>query len=413
MSDSALTPSSQRISLVACSGCSLNNPTGLLRKHYTKPNKRLCHLPGVFNIEHEEAVSLKEFHIGKLDPLGINALRGTYFHVSHLIRESLRPYLSDNPQTSVNLSKDLIDKSHPFQYGIFFNFKNEFIRPPTSPRLFAKYIFEAQCFSKFITLQRCNFISFLNNNRCIDWPATWSRFKNCSNQPKSHTSFKKSIHMAFASKLILDELPFLHKLQTTRWPDLYNDNWNCFLCDEDKETWNHLWHCSFLKPRLSSLLSSTKQAFETWINDNCKFQISHLPDSWNNLSVWKYPDPSVSTTTFDLMIKGLIPSDLTRELNKYLYRKDVSEAINLIVSKSIDIFHEDIWAYRCKLFAEKESILGIDQASKTSRSIPSVRQSPFSSVHRPLASPSRWKTWISQSLVHRKPWTDFRIYINS
>ena len=60
------------------------------------------------------------------------------------------------------------------------------------------------------------------------------------------------------------------------------------------------------------------------------------------------------------MIKGFIPADLTSELAKFLYKKDISEAIKLIVSKAIDIFHENIWAHRCKLFAEKETMLGID-----------------------------------------------------
>src|SRR5581483_3750434 len=167
-----------------------------------------------------------------------------------------------------------------------------------------------------------------------------------------------------------------------------------------------------LKPRLLSLLASTKQAFETWIIDNCKFQINHIPDSWNNLSIWQYPDLLSASMSFDLLIRGFIPSDLTRKLAKYLYKKNASEAINLLVSKAIDIFHEDIWAYRCKLFAEKELALGIDQSSKTSRAIPSVGLSTPSSIRRPLASPSRWMTWISQSMLQRKPWTDFRIYIN-
>src|SRR5947209_8617562 len=107
----------------------------------------------------------------------------------------------------------------------------------------------------------------------------------------------------------------------------------------------------------------------------------------------------MASTTFDLMIKGFIPADLTGELAKYLCKKDISEAINLIVSKAIDIFHEDIWAYRCKLFAKKELILGIDQSSKTTRSSPSVRRITPSSICQPLASPLRWMTWISQSLV--------------
>ena len=171
---------------------------------------------------------------------------------------------------------------------------------------------------------------------------------------------------------MLDELPLLHKLQTARRPDLYKDDWNCFLCDEDKETWIHIWQCLALKPRLLSLLSSTKDALETWVKENSKFRFSQFPDSQNGLTVWSYPDPLSYEFTFDLLIRGFIPTDLTQELSKYLYKKDVSEAINLIVFKAIDIFHEDVWAYRCQLFTDKERSLGIDQSAKTSRSSPSA-----------------------------------------
>src|SRR3989449_2231588 len=322
-SDSAFTPISQKVSLVACSGCSLNNPNKLFKRCNTKPNKRTSHFPCVFNIEHEETVSLKEFHTGALNPSDVNVLRCTYFHISHLIRDSLRPHLSSQTPIVVNASDGLLTRSHPFQYGLFFKHKTEYINPSLLARPLLNTIFEAQCFNKYVNLQRYSFISFLNNNRCIDWLATWSRFKNCSNQPKSHTSFKKSTHIAFASKLMLDELPLLHKLQTTRRPDLYDKDWNCFLCNEDKETWDYLWQCSALKPRLNSLLTCTKQAFEAWIKENSKFRINHLPDSWNNLIVWQYPDPCMASTTFDLMIKGFIPTDLTSELAKYLFKKDI------------------------------------------------------------------------------------------
>ena len=262
LSASALTPTSQNVSLVACSGCHLNNPSKLFKRKNTKPNKRFSHLPCVFNIEHEETVSLKEYHIGTLQPLDVNVLRCTYFYISHLIRDSLRPQSS--PQISVpTTTPNNLTTSHPLQYGLFFRYKAAYINPTLPTRSFVKSIFGAQGFNSFINLTRCNFISFLNNTRCIDWPATWNRFKNCSSLPKAHTSFKKSIHVAFASKLMLDELPLLSKLQTTRRPDLYDDNWNCFLCNENKETWDHLWQCPTLQPRLISLLTSTKQAFET------------------------------------------------------------------------------------------------------------------------------------------------------
>src|SRR5581483_11800882 len=336
---------------------------------HSKPNKRIEGLPCVFNIQHEETVNLKEFHKGALHPSETNHLRCTYFYISHLIRETLRPHLALLDFVDPNLLHETAPPPLPV-YGIHFRFQGDFISPSMPTRSTIKSIFNAQNFNKYLELHRCRFLSFLNNTKSIDWPATWNRFKNCSNLPKSHTSFKKSIHITFASKLMLDDLPLLSKLQTTRRPDLYMDNWNCFLCNDGKETWDHLWQCTVLKPRLLSLLASTKQAFETWIIDNCKFQINHIPESWNNLSVWQYPNLLSASISFDLLIRGFIPSELTRELAKYLYKKDISDAINLLVSKAIDIFHEDIWAHRCRLFAEKELALGIDQSSKTSRAIP-------------------------------------------
>src|SRR2546421_8297369 len=123
----AFTPSSQKVSLVTYSGCSLNNPTKLFRRQSTKPNRRISHLPCVFNIEHEETVSLKEFHKGTLDPSGVNDLRCSYFHISHLIRDSLRPHLSTQTPIDVNISNGVLTRSHPFQYGLFFKYKTEFI----------------------------------------------------------------------------------------------------------------------------------------------------------------------------------------------------------------------------------------------------------------------------------------------
>src|SRR5581483_4417951 len=109
-----------------------------------------------------------------------------------------------------------LNESHPFQYGLFFNYKSDYLIHFTSTHQFVKTIFNAQCFNRYINLQCCNFIFFLNNTKFIDWVATWNRFKNCSPLPQSYTSFKKSIHMAFSSKFMLNELLFLYKLQTAR-----------------------------------------------------------------------------------------------------------------------------------------------------------------------------------------------------
>ena len=143
ISGTTLTLSSQNVLLAACPGCSLNNPTKLFRHKNTKPNKRTSHLPCVFNIEHEETVSLKDFHKGMLHPTKDNTLRCTYFHVSHLIRELLRPHLSTAPPLNVPNSDSNLGLSHPLKYGLYFHYNSEYLDSSTPTRPFVKAILDA------------------------------------------------------------------------------------------------------------------------------------------------------------------------------------------------------------------------------------------------------------------------------
>ena len=124
MSDTALTPSSQNVLLIACTGCSWNNPTKLFRHRNVKSNKHTSHLPYVFNIEHKETVSLKDFHKGLLNPSGIYTLRCTYFHISHLIRDTLRPHLSAPTTLNTFISDSNLRESHPYRYGLYFHYNS-------------------------------------------------------------------------------------------------------------------------------------------------------------------------------------------------------------------------------------------------------------------------------------------------
>src|SRR5579871_5664860 len=57
----------------------------------------------------------------------------------------------------------------PIKQGLFFKHSLQFIKNKEAPCTFVKSVFDAQCFNNFINLQRCNFISFLNNTKSIDW----------------------------------------------------------------------------------------------------------------------------------------------------------------------------------------------------------------------------------------------------
>src|SRR4051812_13376356 len=59
----------------------------------------------------------------------------------------------------------------------------------------------------------------------------------------------------------MEELPLQNKL-VLRNPEVYKKDWKCMLCDQEQESWSHLWRCSHLLPRLTALQQATKKGFE-------------------------------------------------------------------------------------------------------------------------------------------------------
>src|SRR4051812_2306854 len=56
----------------------------------------------------------------------------------------------------------------------------------------------------------------------------------------------------------MDELPLQNKL-VQRNPEVYKKDWKCMLCNQEQESWSHLWQCSHLLPRLTALQQATKK----------------------------------------------------------------------------------------------------------------------------------------------------------
>src|SRR5581483_155882 len=252
------TPQSQKLHLSACQGCHLNNPHSLNIRVPKKPCKRTGHLPCVFMKEHFEVVNLKEFLPYNLN--NSNTLNITYFHMIHLILDTLLPALTPGIPDHINPDDALLECKP--QYGVFFRNSSSFIPVTSHLRTFVKSVFNAQNFNNLLSLKRWSFISFLNNSQAIDWKATWFLFKNHHSLQKSKTSFAQSTHQAFSFKLLMDELPIFSKLQSTRRPDIYNSDWNCFLCHNDKEPCTHIGQCPILNARTEPLCNSTKLALE-------------------------------------------------------------------------------------------------------------------------------------------------------
>jgi len=106
---------------------------------------------------------------------------------------------------------------------------------------------------------------------------------------------------------------------------------------------------------------------EKWISE-----FSDSPPSfsleWNNLDCWKYPSLDSSTPNFDFLIKGFIPTTLTKAISLYLPKKESLDSIGEIVTCAQDLFREYAWKLRCQHFALFEAAEGITHAAKHSKS---------------------------------------------
>ena len=101
------------------------------------------------------------------------------------------------------------------------------------------------------------------------------------------------------------------------------------------------WQCDTLRPILQPLRIATKSAFENWIKAGLKDNsTATFADSWHNLDVWSAPTDDTSIITFDLLIRGFVPTALMVELSRHLNKSDSLDAVSSIVSTAQDMFFE-------------------------------------------------------------------------
>jgi hypothetical protein len=303
--------------------------------------------------------------------------------------------------------------------GLFYQFNDSCIQLHSpNTRSLIKQIFSAYNFFSLLHLGRWKDILTFHQHKTINWNATWSTFNYHVNMSKTATSYAHSSRISFSTKLMLDELPLLAHLQTRRRPDLYQAEWNCILCHNDKETWSHIWSCPVLTPLLKTLLDNTKTSFEQWITTKSTRQpLPTLQASWHNLDCWKYPSESTNLLTFDYLIRGFIPLQLTQELSIFFNKKDSDKVLGEILTSAINQFREQIWKLRCREFALFETHMGIDQAIKTNTQRPTIYRSINNNNNNYTNNQpaNGWKSWIIKSLESDSlnKWMDFHIHINN
>ena len=129
-----------------------------------------------------------------------------------------------------------------------------------------KQLFNAFDFSQLISLSRFDQILTFHYNGLIDWTLTWALFRFSNTVSRSHTSFEHSNLISFRTKIMLDELPLLPRLQE-RKPHIYTTagNWSCILCHAAPETWEHLCSCPALPFLMESIVLQVKLSLTTSI----------------------------------------------------------------------------------------------------------------------------------------------------
>jgi hypothetical protein len=256
---------------------------------------------------------------------------------------------------------------------------------------------------------------------------TWSIFSYNPYGCKSSTSFSRSTHMTFLTKLQLKELPLLSMMQF-RHPDLYDSSLWCFLCHNAPEDWLHLWTCSDLSNPLSALINFTMDLLECEIMNHTKKPSPQFPSNWKQMHCWMLPSLTTQQSsppifTFDYLIRGFIPVQLVDLVKLFLTKKETIAVIQLVVSKAIDRFRTNVWNFRCYNFALVNCQLlppgsfNRSSSSTQSRQRTITRPSPpyintyLSPTNNSSLSP--WQSWLMQAFKSDSHWLGFHVRINS
>ena len=144
---------------------------------------------------------------------------------------------------------------------------------------------------------------------------------------------------------MLDELPWLSVLQK-RKPEVYDPEWNCFLCKASKEDPSHIWHCSAIQLLITHF---HQDALKIFISNFEAVYEGRLPavfvSKWNSLASLSLP---LSTTTghdvtFDYLIKGFVPKDMVECVSSIFPKKIAHEALLVSLCTIKTLFFKKVW----------------------------------------------------------------------
>ena len=180
-------------------------------------------------------------------------------------------------------------------------------------------------------------------------------------------------------RLLTEELPTLDFLTHTK-PEVYNNQWLCPFCN-NKEDFNHIWTCSYHIERMQGIVASSKTILRSrlfLIVENLKEDNIELNNILDHGSWWEVIYKPKVITFIDL-IKGIIPYELSRDINLITHNQSATKEILTQFYDAIYSSTQDIWRDRCSKVIEKEHVLNIDKRTKckSSNEINSYRRSAY------------------------------------
>jgi ribonuclease HI len=196
----------------------------------------------------------------------------------------------------------------------------------------------------------------------IDWMNTMNIIND--DEASTSTSFKSSYVKSKKVKLLIEELPTLDFLKTTK-PSIYDDSWNCPYCNNN-ETFLHVWTCAHHVNHLeqiildikSKLLECLTAVITDFNSNNLHYQYIISHGSW-----WTSVYEPVNITFVDL-IKGIVPFELSEQINCITNNQEATTEILRNLYQKIYILTQPIWLDRCKLIVQKEQLHNISGKMK-------------------------------------------------
>jgi ribonuclease HI len=297
------------------------------------------------------------------------------------------------------------------------SFENKVIEK--SCRTFIKEYIAAKGFHEWLSNNRNKKYKTLNLSKEISWEATTRIQKNPGKN--NITNYEQSKIKSFLIKNLMEELPTIEKLKI-RHPDLYK-TWNCCLCNEKKETYNHVWLCKNQKELMQKIIKETQEHFNKEINGTIIIKDNKINNEPNKKNRWQVEEienlwileENKNKITFIDLIKGIIPQNLKDYIAKITKSdKKTLSIICDIMHNMLEKIYKEIWLKRCEITVKKEQEKKIfgkrkKKEKNTTKKINNNSRSKKnnSGITKENIDDKVWINWILYGIKYGNSWRDF------